>query len=50
MDKCKKKGYHDWEVVGVNSSLPEQEVELVCKVKGCKATHTSYFSFEDDDE
>jgi hypothetical protein len=52
LTKCEKRGYHDWEVCGVNGTLPEQEVELRCATKGCDAERTVDFvmrsSFEDD--
>jgi hypothetical protein len=40
MSKCKKKGYHDWEVIGVGGTLPNQEIELCCK--DCDLEHTAY--------
>lgn len=40
MNKCKE--YHDWVIISVNGTLPNQELELECK----KCGETDYVAFE----
>ena len=42
MTNCEK--YHDWKVIGVNGTLPYQEVELECS--NCGAEHIADFDYE----
>jgi len=42
---CKKQGYHNWEMRGVNGTLPYQEVDLYCE--HCEAEHTASFEVLD---
>ena len=34
--KCEERGYHNWEVIATNGTLPHQEVELKCDDCGCE--------------
>ncbi len=41
-NKCKVSGYHNWEVISVGGTLPNQELE--CECEECGLIHT----FRDD--
>jgi hypothetical protein len=45
-EKCKYNGFHNWKVVGVSGTLPNQEIELMCE--DCNATSETTIYYEDD--
>ena len=42
---CKSNGYHDWKVISVGGTLPDQEVDLKCSLCDC----TACASFDESD-
>jgi hypothetical protein len=45
---CKQKGYHNWEVTGVNGEIDNEEVELSCS--DCNATARAEVDFVQEED
>lgn len=46
--KCEKRGFHEWTVIGVLASIPNEELELLCD--DCGETGSATVEYDDHDK